>query len=96
MPITREDVLKAAELARLALTDGEIELYTKQLQRILSHVEKLSALSTEGVEPTFFSVPKPGFALREDSEEASPPRDGALQNAPQSERGCFKVPKIIE
>ena len=96
MPITREDVLKAAELARLAVTDSEIELYTKQLQRILNHVEKLSGLSTVGIEPTFFSVAKSGFTLREDSQEASAPREGALQNAPQSERGCFKVPKIIE
>ncbi len=96
MSITREDVLKVAELARLALTDAEIELYTNQLQRILKHVEKLSELPTIGIEPAFFSVPKSGPVLRDDAEGSSIARDSALKNAPSSERGCFKVPKIIE
>lgn len=93
--ITRDDVLKAAELARLALTDEETELYTGQIQRILGYVEKLSELDTTGVEPTAYTAIENG-AMREDIAVESLPRDEALAGAPVSERGCFKVPKIIE
>jgi len=93
--ITRDDVLKAAELARLALTDEETELYTGQMQRILGYVEKLSELDTTGVEPTAYTVAEKG-AMREDKVTPSLPREEALANGPVTERGCFKVPKIIE
>jgi len=93
--ITRDDVLKAAELARLALTDEETELYTGQIQRILGYVEKLSELDTTGVEPTAYTAFEKG-AMREDKVVESLPREEALANGPVTERGCFKVPKIIE
>jgi len=95
MSISREDVLHVAELARLDLTEEEVELYTGQIQRILSHVEKLSELDTAGVEPTSFTVPARSV-VREDAVTESLPREEALANAPAHERGCFKVPKIIE
>ena len=93
--ITRDDVLKAAELARLALTDEETELYTGQMQRILGYVEKLSELDTTGVEPTVYTADVNG-AMREDKVAPSLPREEALANGPVTERGCFKVPQIIE
>ena len=95
VPITREDVIHVAELARLALSEEEIELYTSQLQRILGYVEKLSELDTTGVEPTTYTVPA-RQALREDAVTGSIPQEQALRNAPDKERGCFRVPKIIE
>lgn len=95
MSITKKDVLHVADLARLALTEKEIDLYTGQLQRILSYVEKLSELNTEGVPPTTTTVP-PETAYRDDRVTASLTQEEALRNAPSSERGCFKVPKIIE
>lgn len=95
MSITKKDVIHVADLARLALTDAEIELYTAQLQRILSYVEKLSELKTDGVEPTTYTVPLVS-AVREDKTWNSLSREEALKNAPESERGCFKVPQIIE
>lgn len=95
MSITKKDVLHVADLARLALTEEEMELYTKQLQRILNYVEKLSELNTEGVAPTTYTVP-PETAFREDRAVESIPQEKALQNAPSAERGCFKVPQIIE
>ena len=95
MPITRKDVLHAADLARLALTGEEIELYTKQLQRILNYVEKLSELDTEGVVPTTYTVPL-AHVMREDKSAPSIPQEEALQNAPEKDRGRFKVPQIIE
>lgn len=95
MSITKKDVLHVADLARLALTEDEIDLYTGQLQRILSYVEKLSELDTAGVTPTTTTVP-PETAFREDMVTPSLERDDALRNAPLAEKGCFKVPKIIE
>lgn len=95
MSISRDDVLHVAELARLALTEKEIELLTGQLQRILSYVEKLSELDTTGVEPTSYTVPLRSVT-REDKVTPSLSQEKALANAPASERGCFKVPKVIE
>lgn len=95
MSITKKDVLKVADLARLALTENETELYTTQLTRILGYVEKLSELDTTGVEPTTYTVPLKA-AFRDDAVREPLPREEALNNAPEQERGCFKVPKIIE
>lgn len=95
MSITKKDVLHVADLARLALTEKEIDLYTGQLQRILHYVEKLSELDTIGVAPTTTTVP-PETAFREDLVTASLEHAEALRNAPAAEKGCFKVPKIIE
>lgn len=95
MAITKKDVLHVADLARLALTGEEIELYTGQLQRILNYVEKLSELDTAGVEPTTYTVP-PETKMREDKVTPSLPQAEALMNAPEKDKGCFKVPQIIE
>lgn len=95
MSITKKEVSHVADLARLALTPEETELYTAQIQKILNYVEKLSELDTTGVEPTTYTVPLK-TALREDKAWESLSKDEALSNAPESERGCFKVPKIIE
>ncbi len=95
MPISRNDVIHVAELARLSLTEKETDLYTAQLQRILSHVEKLSELDTKGVEPTVHATP-PRERLRNDAVAGSLSPEEALMNAPVKDRGCFKVPKIIE
>lgn len=94
MPIAKKDVLHVAELARLALSEKEIDLYTGQLQRILSYVEKLSELETGDVEAACTANLE--TALREDRVTGSLPREDALRNAPEKERGCFKVPQIIE
>jgi len=95
MSISRNDVMHVAELARLALTEKETDIYTAQLQRILSHVEKLSELDTKGVEPTVHATP-PREILRNDAVTGSLNSEEALKNAPLRDRGCFKVPKIIE
>jgi aspartyl-tRNA(Asn)/glutamyl-tRNA(Gln) amidotransferase subunit C len=95
MPITKKDVLHVANLARLALSEEEAELYTTQLQRILGYVEKLSELKTEGVEPTSYTVPFTRV-MREDRVTNSISQEEALKNAPDKAIGCFKVPQIIE
>lgn len=95
MSITKKDVLHAAELARLELTAEEQDLYTEQLSRILNYVEKLSELDTKGVEPTTYTVPLK-TVIRADEAKPSLPHEAALSNAPEADKDCFKVPKIIE
>ena len=95
MAITKDDVTKVAALARLAISDKEADLYTVQLARILSHINKLSELDTTGVEATSYTVPlRP--VMREDVAREPLDREKALGNAPESAKGCFKVPQIIE
>ncbi len=95
MAITRKDVDKVADLARLALTEEELELSTKQLQRILGYVEKLSELDTNGVEPTSYTVPLTKV-FRQDKVRESLAQDDALSNSAGKAEGYFKVPKIID
>lgn len=95
MTLTKKDVLRVAELARLAVTDEQAEVYTTQLLRILGHVEKLSELDTTGV-PTASALLAPHGPRREDASHASTSLDDAMKNAPLVERGYFKVPQVIE
>jgi aspartyl-tRNA(Asn)/glutamyl-tRNA(Gln) amidotransferase subunit C len=93
--ITREDVEHVAELARLELTAAEKEQFIAQLNSILTYVEKLSELNTDGVEPTSHVLPLSNV-FREDEVRPSLDRDRVLQNAPQESHFFFKVPRIIE
>lgn len=95
MGITREEVRHVAFLARLSLTPEEEGLYCEQLTRIIEYMEKLKKLNIEGVEPTSHPIPVEN-PYREDRVCPSIPREEALLNAPQKEKGCFKVPRIIE
>lgn len=95
MKITRKEVEHVATLARLKLTENETELYTNQLDSILSYIDKLNELDTTGIEPTTHPMPIT-TPLREDKVKSSLSQKDALMNAPDNEMGCFKVPKIIE
>ncbi len=95
MPITKKDVVYVADLAKLVLSDSDVDLYTTQLQRILGYVEKLSAIDTTGVEPTAYTVTM-NTPTREDRTSKVLAGPDGLKNAPKHERGYFKVPKIIE
>jgi len=95
MSITKKDVAHVANLARLAISPEQIDTYTDQLSRILKHVEKLSEIDTTGIEPTTSTVP-PSSLRREDVAKTVLTNEDALKNAPLSERGCIKVPQIIE
>jgi aspartyl-tRNA(Asn)/glutamyl-tRNA(Gln) amidotransferase subunit C len=95
MKITREEVEHVARLSRLALDEAEIEALTGQMDTLLGYVEKLDQLDTEGIVPTAHAVPMEN-AFRPDDVKPSIGLERALQNAPQSEEGCFVVPKVIE
>ncbi|HSB10886.1 MAG TPA: Asp-tRNA(Asn)/Glu-tRNA(Gln) amidotransferase subunit GatC [Blastocatellia bacterium] len=98
MAITRTDVEKIAELARLELTPDETELFTEQLRSILGHVEKLNELDTTDVAPMSHCAPAGGdaeYAKRDDQVRPSLGPQLAVENAPDSEGGYFKVPRVI-
>ncbi len=95
MKISKETVSHVALLSRLELKEGEIELYQKQLSRILEYVEKLSEVNTNDVEPTSH-VLFLNNVFREDKVQASLSREEALRNAPDSTDKFFRVPKIID
>jgi aspartyl-tRNA(Asn)/glutamyl-tRNA(Gln) amidotransferase subunit C len=93
--IERKDVEHVARLARLALTDAEVETMREQLNGILAYIEKLNALPTEDVEPTSHAVPMVNV-MRDDAPGPCLPRDEALANAPDRAGEFFRVPRIIE
>jgi len=93
--LTRSQVEHVAKLARLALSEAEIEAFTPQMSRILEHVESLSKLDTSNVPPTYHVVALQNV-LREDQPHTSLERETVLAQAPDSAAGCFKVPKITE
>ncbi|MGH7417155.1 MAG: Asp-tRNA(Asn)/Glu-tRNA(Gln) amidotransferase subunit GatC [Candidatus Rokuibacteriota bacterium] len=93
--ITLQDVEHVARLARLELSGAEKERMRRELDGILSYIDKLRALDTTGVEPTSHAVPLTNV-LRDDVEKPSLPRDEMLANAPDRNRELFRVPRIIE
>jgi aspartyl-tRNA(Asn)/glutamyl-tRNA(Gln) amidotransferase subunit C len=98
MPITKDDVLKIAELARLELTHEETESFTVQLDSILGYIDKLNELDMSGVESMSHSTAaseNTEYAQRDDLVTASLGQQVAVGNAPDAEAGYFKVPKVI-
>jgi aspartyl-tRNA(Asn)/glutamyl-tRNA(Gln) amidotransferase subunit C len=89
--IDRDQVLHVARLARLRLSDEELERMPAELSKILEHVERMNELDLEGVEPTSHVVELQNV-LREDVPRPSLPRDRALAGAPDVADGGFRVP----
>lgn len=92
--ISTEQVAHVARLARLDLTEEELEHYTDQLAAILDHAADIEALDLEGVEPMTHPVPLVNV-LREDIVRPCLDRDEVLAAAPAAESGRFKVPPIL-
>jgi aspartyl-tRNA(Asn)/glutamyl-tRNA(Gln) amidotransferase subunit C len=91
MAISREQVLHVAELARLALSEDEVERLGEQLNAILEAVSKVSELDLADVEPTSHPLDLVNV-WREDEPRPSLPLESALDNAPEVEDGHFRVP----
>jgi aspartyl-tRNA(Asn)/glutamyl-tRNA(Gln) amidotransferase subunit C len=89
--IDREQVLHVARLARLHLTDEEVERMTGELSGILEHVDKISELDLEGVEPTSHVIDLVNV-LRADEARPSWPKEEVLEPAPDPAEGAFRVP----
>jgi aspartyl-tRNA(Asn)/glutamyl-tRNA(Gln) amidotransferase subunit C len=93
--LTKGDVEQIALLARLALTDDEVEQMRVDLGAILVHMDALAEVDTTGVEPMTHAVPM-DLPLRADEPAASLPVEVAMSGAPDTSDGCFVVPNIIE
>jgi aspartyl-tRNA(Asn)/glutamyl-tRNA(Gln) amidotransferase subunit C len=89
--IEREQVLHVARLARLRLSEDEVETMVGELSGILEHVDRIGNLDLEGVEPTSHVVALENV-LRADEPWQSLPRDAALAQAPEPQDGAFRVP----
>jgi aspartyl-tRNA(Asn)/glutamyl-tRNA(Gln) amidotransferase subunit C len=89
--IDREQVLHVAKLARLKLTEEEVERMSGELSAILEHVDNINELDLEGVEPTAHVVPLENV-LRADEPRPSLPRERALEGAPDADETGFRVP----
>ena len=95
MSVSPEQVRHIAKLARIAMSDDEIERLVPELNNILGWVEQLEEVNTDGVEPLIAVVPNQ-LRLREDKVTDGDCRDDVLANAPVAEHGFFTVPKVIE
>ena len=89
--IDREQVLHVARLARLALDEEDVERMSSELSGILGHVDRISELDLDGVEPTSHVVALENV-LRADEPQPSLPRERALEGAPDPSDGAFRVP----
>ena len=94
MAVTREEVEKIAELARLEFSVKEIEHLTKDMNQILHHMDKLNELDTSNVEPLSHPIEVKNV-FRDDELKGSIKREDALKNAPDKDEEFFKVPKVI-
>ena len=95
MAITRSDVLHVAKLARLELSDAEVERMVKDIGRILEYVAELAAVDTEGVPPTDY-LPIDAAPFRDDAVVAGVDRETALAQSPRAQDGGFRVPAFVD
>ena len=89
--LSRDQVLHVARLARLELTDDEVERYSGELSKVLDYIEKIEELDLTDVEPTSHVVDVEN-ALRADEPRPAWPRDAVLEAAPDPSDGGFRVP----
>ena len=95
MSINTEQVRHIAKLARIAMSDEELERLVPELNNILDWVEQLAEVDTDGVEP-LTAVIDQALRLRDDAVTDGDIRDEVLSNAPDAQHGFFAVPKVIE
>jgi aspartyl-tRNA(Asn)/glutamyl-tRNA(Gln) amidotransferase subunit C len=98
MTISREDVLRVAQLAHLELSPEEVEMYRGQLDEILNYVGKLNKLDVTNVEPMAQVATAGGSEsnLREDTPDPCDIAGAVMDNAPDAVKPFFRVPKVIE
>ncbi len=94
MSLSERDVRHVALLARLALSDDEVEAMRTDLNSILGHIDEIQRLDLEGVEPMAHATAVVNVT-REDVCAPSFPQDVAVANAPLAENGAFVIPQIV-
>lgn len=95
MKISEEEVKHIAKLAKLSLSQEEVEKLAVDLGQIAEFVDELAKVDISGVEPTAHVVDKKNV-FRKDEKKESFPREQILKNAPSKEAGCISVPKVVE
>jgi aspartyl-tRNA(Asn)/glutamyl-tRNA(Gln) amidotransferase subunit C len=95
MSVSPEQVRHIAKLARIAMSDDELDRLLPELNNILGWVEQLGEVNTDGVEP-LTAVTDQKLRLRDDVVNDGNIRDQVLANAPEAQHGFFAVPKVIE
>ena len=95
MPLTPDQVRHIAHLARLGLTDADVEKFSHQLSDILDYFERLKAVDTEGVPPTAYPLDLHNV-MRNDDPEPPSDADEVLANAPLRDGQYFRVRAVLE
>jgi aspartyl-tRNA(Asn)/glutamyl-tRNA(Gln) amidotransferase subunit C len=93
--LSREQVIDIADLAKLDLTEAEIEQYADQLSAVLDYASRLEQLDTNNIPPTATVMPLENV-MRDDKVEPSLPREQAIANAPGAIEGQFRVDAVLE
>jgi aspartyl-tRNA(Asn)/glutamyl-tRNA(Gln) amidotransferase subunit C len=95
MSVNADQVRHVAKLARIAMSDVEVEALVPEFNNILGWVEQLAEVDTDGIEP-LTAVIDNKLRLRDDVVNDGDVRDDILKNAPDAQHGFFAVPKVIE
>jgi aspartyl-tRNA(Asn)/glutamyl-tRNA(Gln) amidotransferase subunit C len=93
--LTREDVLKLAQLSRLSLTEEEIERFREELSSILEYVEKLNSVDVSGLEPTYQVTALKNVMRKDEVIDYGYKTEDLLKNAPAVQDGQFKVRRVL-
>ena len=95
MPLNKQDVKKAADLARIAISDDEAEAALAPLEQVFTLIEQMQSQNTDGVEPMAHAQDI-SSRLREDTVTETNKREALQASAPATEKGLFLVPKVID
>ncbi|RJP75969.1 MAG: Asp-tRNA(Asn)/Glu-tRNA(Gln) amidotransferase subunit GatC [Desulfobacteraceae bacterium] len=95
MPITKNDIIHVADLARIEIDEVSLDKLTEQIGRILEYVDTLNQAETNSIQKTSHAITLTN-AFREDITREYLTNDQALSNAPEKENGAFVVPKVVE
>jgi aspartyl-tRNA(Asn)/glutamyl-tRNA(Gln) amidotransferase subunit C len=95
MPLSREEVLHVARLARIGLTDADVERFQQQLSTILDNFDALRRIDTDGIEPTTHTLPLESV-MADDEPAASLGQAEVLANAPLTHEGYLRVRAVLE
>lgn len=95
MALDKQAVTKIARLARIEVTDADKDHFAREISGILQWIEQLNEVKTDNV-PQMVSVADMRLPWREDKVTDGNQPEAIVKNAPQSEYGCFAVPKVME
>jgi aspartyl-tRNA(Asn)/glutamyl-tRNA(Gln) amidotransferase subunit C len=95
MKVDRDVVIHTAKLARVELTESEVEMFAEQLSEIIGHFDTLNAVNTDGIEPTTHTLPLKNV-MADDESRPSLPREQVLALAPSTDDGYLRVRAVLE